>query len=269
MTTRKYVHGYSEREAGRLCDQAGALERLLHHDTVFAPGSLVLEAGCGVGAQTRIIAPANPDCHFVSVDISHDSLAGAKSMASVCGISNVDFRQADIFDLPYEDRHFDAAMFCFVLEHLSDPVAALRSVAKKVRPGGTVVVIEGDHGSSMLHPYDENAMAAIRCLVALQRSAGGDADIGRSLRPMLVSAGLADVSVSPRMVYCDAGDPGLQDAFVLKTFTAMVEGVADAALAAGMMARDDWDSGIAALKRSSEPDGVFCYTFFKAVASVA
>ena len=51
-SNNEYVHGYSEREIERLVDQATTLSELLHHDTFYPPGSLVLEAGCGVGAQT-------------------------------------------------------------------------------------------------------------------------------------------------------------------------------------------------------------------------
>jgi cyclopropane fatty-acyl-phospholipid synthase-like methyltransferase len=55
-----YVHGYSDRENSRLCDQANTLTTLLHHDTIYLPGSRVLEAGCGVGAQTVILARNSP-----------------------------------------------------------------------------------------------------------------------------------------------------------------------------------------------------------------
>lgn len=55
-----YVHGYSEREALRLTEQADTLEGLLHSDTIYPPGEKVLEAGCGIGAQTLILAKNNP-----------------------------------------------------------------------------------------------------------------------------------------------------------------------------------------------------------------
>lgn len=51
----KYIHGYSEKENKRLVDQANTLDSLLHHDTVFKKGEMILEAGCGTGAQTKII----------------------------------------------------------------------------------------------------------------------------------------------------------------------------------------------------------------------
>ena len=70
-----YVHGYGTRESERLQDQADSLVDLLHHDTEYPAGSIVLEAGCGVGAQTITLARRSPDARFVSVDRSLDSLA--------------------------------------------------------------------------------------------------------------------------------------------------------------------------------------------------
>ena len=74
-----YVHGYTETEARRLADQANTLSHLLHHDSMFPPNSVILEAGCGTGAQTRILAKNNPECRFVSIDVSEESLAVAKN----------------------------------------------------------------------------------------------------------------------------------------------------------------------------------------------
>src|SRR4051794_41909745 len=65
-----YVHGYDERESERLHDQAGALVALLHHDTRYAPGARVLEAGCGVGAQTVPPAANRPGAPLTAVDVS-------------------------------------------------------------------------------------------------------------------------------------------------------------------------------------------------------
>src|SRR5512141_211000 len=74
-----YVHGYSAREAQRLGDQADTLTDLLHGDTIYAAGSLVLEAGCGIGAQTRILARNSPQARFVSVDRAEESLRRAQA----------------------------------------------------------------------------------------------------------------------------------------------------------------------------------------------
>ena len=69
-----------------LNDQATTLEELIHHDSIFPEGSLVLEAGSGVGAQTQIIALKNPRSNFISVDISKESLREAAATITSLGI---------------------------------------------------------------------------------------------------------------------------------------------------------------------------------------
>ena len=262
-----YVHGYCDRENQRLLDQASSLADLLHWDTVFSPGSRVLEAGCGVGAQTVTIAQSNPGARILSVDVSASSLTAARSRVDRADLGNVAFLQADIFNLPFPEQSFDHVFVCFVLEHLNDPLAALDRLKRLLKSGGTITVIEGDHGSAYFHPNSAAAQRAIQCLVDLQASTGGDALIGRRLYPLLVAAGLKNVAVSPRVVYVDASRPQLVDGFTRKTFNAMVEGVRDDAIAHGLIDEAAWDQGLRDLHRTTAPDGVFCYTFFKAVAT--
>ena len=260
-----YVHGYHLRENERLQDQAGALVDLLHADTAYPGGSRVLEAGCGVGAQTITLAQRSPGARFTSVDISADSIAEAKRRADRAGLTNVAFQQADIFALPFDAESFDHVFVCFVLEHLARPVEALAILKRLLRPGGTITVIEGDHGSTCFYPDSPAAHAAIQCQVTMQREAGGNALIGRQVYPLLVEAGFDAVRVSPRMVYVDASRPALVDGFTRKTFTAMIEGIREPALAAGLIEPERFDAGVRALHRTTEADGVFCYTFFKGV----
>ncbi len=264
--SRGYVHGYEQRESIRLQDQAQSVVDLLHSDTSYPEGSLVLEAGCGTGAQTVTLARNSPGARIVSIDISARSLAQARASVEAAGLVNVQFKQADIFALPFDPGSFDHVFVCFVLEHLSRPVEALVRLKGLLKPGGTVTVMEGDHGSTYFHPDSEAAYAAIRCQVELQRAAGGNANIGRELYPLLRQAGFDAVRVSPRMVYVDSSKPKLVDGFTRNTFTAMIEGVREAAIRAGMITPELFDAGIRALHRAAEPDGVFCYTFFKAVA---
>ena len=262
---RDYVHGYTAPEAARLVDQASTLTELLHFDTAYPPGSLVLEAGCGVGAQTVTLAARSPQTTFVSVDISPASLILAKARAREADLRNVTFQAGDIFSLPFSETQFDHAFVCFVLEHLVTPEKALAEVRRVLKPGGTLTVIEGDHGSAYFHPDSEFARRAVQCLVDLQREAGGDALIGRRLYPLLVQAGVREVRVSPRMVYVDASRPTLVDGFIRKTFTAMVEGVSEQAIRQGLIDAESWRQGIRDLYRTAEADGTFCYTFFKAI----
>ena len=267
MTEPPYVHGYSSREADRLADQANTLSDLLHHDTVYPPGSLVLECGCGTGAQTVILAARNPGARIVAVDISAASLEQARARISAAGLRNVEFRTANVFDLPVGKERFDHVFLCFLLEHVAEPAAALKSLKRVLRGGQTITVIEGDHGSWYCHPRTPEASRAVQCLVDVQARLGGDALIGRRLYPLLAEAGFRDVRVSPRMVYVDSSRPDLVEGFSKNTFIAMVEGVRDQALSLGMVDRRTWEKGIADLYRATEPDGTFCYTFFKGTAS--
>ena len=264
--TRSYVHGYDPRENVRLQDQAATLEDLLHGDTAYPAGSRVLEAGCGVGAQTVLLAARSPQAEITSIDVSESSVVQARQAVAAAGFANVTLRQADIFHLPFAPASFDHVFLCFVLEHLPQPVAALQKLLAVLKPGGTLTAIEGDHGSAFFHPDSAAAHRAIRCQVELQARAGGNALIGRQLYPLLRAAGLDGVRVSPRMVYVDASRPGLVDGFTKKTFAAMIAGVRAEALAAGLATAADFDQGVADLYRAAEDDGVFCYTFFKATS---
>jgi ubiquinone/menaquinone biosynthesis C-methylase UbiE len=264
--TDAYVQGYRRRENERLQDQAGALVELLHSDTAYPGGSTVLEVGCGVGAQTVTLAQRSPAARFTSIDISASSLAEAKLRTDAAGLTNIEFRQADIFALPFDAGSFDHLFVCFVLEHLSRPLEALSILKGMLSPGGTITVIEGDHGSAYFHPQSPEAGVAIQTLVELQRRAGGNALIGRQLYPLLVEAGFDAVRVSPRMVYVDSSRPDLVEGFTRKTFRAMVEGVRHSAISEGLIDAEAFDAGIRDLYRTAGPEGVFCYTFFKGVA---
>jgi SAM-dependent methyltransferase len=261
-----YVHGYSARESARLADQALTLTELLHDDTHYPASSQVLEAGCGIGAQTVILARNSPGARITSIDISEDSLRRAQEKIRQEGITNVVFRQADIFHLPFDPESFDHIFVCFVLEHLADPQRALAQLRPLLKDVGTITVIEGDHGSAFFHPENADAQQAVDCLVELQHKMGGNALIGRQLFPLMTGAGFGDVHVSPRMVYVDSSRPALVNGFTKLTFTAMVEGVGPEVENQGLMNREAWERGIAALYRTAEEGGVFCYTFFKATA---
>ncbi|PIU50258.1 MAG: SAM-dependent methyltransferase [Desulfobacterales bacterium CG07_land_8_20_14_0_80_52_14] len=258
-----YVHGYSERENVRLFDQATTLTELLHSDTIYPAGSTVLEAGCGVGAQTVILAKNSPGAQFTSINVSPTSLEAATALVERERISNVTLRLADIFNLPFATESFDHIFVCFVLEHLAQPLEALLRLKSALKPGGSITVIEGDHGSTYFYPESQLALQTIQCLVDLQTRARGNALIGRQIYPLLRKAGFRQPLVSPRMVYVDSSRPELVEGFSRNTFIAMVEGVKPQALEMRLMEEKEWDQGISDLYAATTEDGVFCYTFFK------
>jgi len=261
-----YVHGYSERETERLYDQADSVRDLLHYDTEYPAGAQVIEAGCGVGAQTLTLAQKSPGAFILSIDISAESLSKAQALIKEKRISNVAFQRADLFSLPFTEASFDHVFVCFVLEHLAQPQRALASLHRVLKPGGSLTVIEGDHGSCYFHPETDASLRAWNCLIQVQASLGGNSLVGRQIFPLLHHAGFQNVHISPRMVYIDRSKPKLMDAFVNKTIIPMVEGVKKQALEMRLIDELSWQKGIRDLHRIAESDeGTFCYTFFKAV----
>lgn len=258
----KYIHGFSQQETRRLYDQASSIEQFLHWDSTWPKGSLILEAGCGVGAQTKFIAPKNPDSNFIAVDLSEKSLKQAASSIQELEINNVAFQKADIRKMPYADNHFDHVFVCFVLEHLPNPTQVLKELKRVLKPGGTITLIEGDHGSTYFYPDSVAAQNAVQAQVTLQQQNGGDANIGRALFPMLQALNFKDIIVNPRQVYVDESKPKLVEGFIKNTFTAMIKGIAEEAIAKKIISKEAMSQGIEDLLHTAE-GGTFCYTFFK------
>ena len=256
------MHGYTSRESLRLREQSAILETILHSDTAFPADSHVLEAGCGVGAQSSILSSKCPGTRFTAVDISEDSLIQAKCL----DLPNFTFTKGDIFALPFENEFFDHVFVCFVLEHLNAPVRALTELRRVLRPGGTLVLIEGDHGSCFWHPETERSLSVWNALIAVQRKLGHDPNIGRRIGPLLTAAGFEVQSTRPCWLYADANSQQLLDGMVNHIIVPMVMTVREA-VTGKFMKPDDWDRGIAELEASGNPpEGTFFYTWFKAVA---
>ncbi|GLI52619.1 MULTISPECIES: class I SAM-dependent methyltransferase [Thermodesulfovibrio] len=260
---RDYIHGYTDKETIRLENQANCLNDLLHYDSVFPENSLILEAGCGVGAQTKIVASKNPNSKFISIDISEDSLNKARALIQSLNIDNVEFQVGDIFDLQFPDEYFDHIFICFVLEHLATPIEALKSLKRVLKKGGSITIIEGDHGSAYFYPYSHYAQLAINAQITLQLNIGGNALIGRQLYPLLTESGYKNCKVSPRMVYVDSSKPKFVEGFIKNTFIAMIEGIREKAINSLIIDEDSFDKGVQDLYRTTQADGTFCYTFFK------
>jgi SAM-dependent methyltransferase len=218
-----------------------------------------------VGAQTRIISQKNPKAKFVSIDLSEKSLSRAAETVRSLNIGNVEFQQADVFELPYKDNDFDHVFVCFLLEHLAEPRRALLELRRVLKAGGTITVIEGDHGSTYFFPDSLEAQKAVQAQVMLQKHNGGNANIGRQLYPMLADAGFINVKASPRVVFVDDSRPDLAEGFTRNTFTAMIKGIGDEAISKGVISKEEFERGIKDLYRSSEGGGTFCYTFFKVI----
>jgi SAM-dependent methyltransferase len=241
------MHGYSQREAERLHDQSSILEQLLHSEVSYPAGSTVLEAGCGVGAQTVALAKRSPQADFTSIDISPDSLERARA--------------------PFDDEGFDHVFVCFVLEHVGDPPAALGELRRVLKPGGSITVIEGDHGSCFWHPETEASRRAWQAMIRVQQEMGHDPLIGRRLHPLLTQASFDIDGIVPLWAYADCSTPELLDGGINKILAPMMETAREEALRMGLIDRATWEQGIADMHRAAmPPEGSVFYTWFRATA---
>lgn len=266
-TTMAYVHGYSQREMQRLYEQAEILAAILHDGTTYQPGSRVLEAGCGVGAQTRLLVRRSQNTFFTSIDISDLSLSSAAQLKQQPGFEKVTFLQADITNLPFEDNAFDHVFVCFVLEHLDKPQDALRQLKRVLKTNGTLTVIEGDHGSCFWHPHTAQSQAAWEGLIAAQRANGHDPNIGRRLTPVLTEAGFAVETCRPAWLYADRLNKNLRDGMVNHIIVPMVQSAQEQILADNLVPQSIYRQGIEDLSRVDQiEEGTFFYTWFKALA---
>ncbi|MFJ9513605.1 methyltransferase domain-containing protein [Streptomyces sp. NPDC101754] len=241
---------------------------MVHAGTTYPAGSLVLEAGCGAGAQSVHLLTASRGIRLVAVDRCARSLELARNrVRGVPGAGEVGWCRTDLASLPFPDDTFDHVFVSFVLEHQTDPQDVLTELRRVLRPGGSLTVVEGDNDSVGLHPDSPDARAVISQLVLLQALAGGNPLFARQLQPALTEAGFTGVHVEPRTVYTDAGRPDLARLFVLDSYVPMVAAVRAQAVTAGLGTPEQWDRGLADLRASAGDGGTFYLTFFRGRAA--
>jgi ubiquinone/menaquinone biosynthesis C-methylase UbiE len=181
------VRRYEQQATWR--DFATPLDRLL-----VSPGGCILDAGCGSGAVSRLIAQRKQPWLVVGVDRNLDFVRAAGDLAEQHGITRVAFAAGDLRQLPFANGTFDLVWTSFVLEYLAaDPVAPLRELARVTRAGGIVAAFDVD-GFMLYHePIDRDLQRRIETWHARARARGFDPEIGRHLPAHFRAAGLVEV----------------------------------------------------------------------------
>ena len=135
-----------------------------------------------------------------------------------------------------------------------------------MKTGGTLTVIEGDHGSCFWHPETEASLKVWECMICAQALYGHNANIGREVYPLLVESEFTIDSIEPRYVYGDGFRPKLLDGMVNQMIIPMVETANQRSLETGWVDEALWKQGITDLHAAGHPPtGTFFYTWFKAV----
>lgn len=160
------------------------------------PGMRLLDFGCGPGTITLGLAEAVAPDEVVGVDIESSMVERAQALAAEHGISNARFEVGSVYDLPFLDAAFDAAFSRSVLEHLSQPVEALREVRRVLRPGGVIGLRDGDWGSRIIAPASPLLEEGLALYARLWVRNGGSPQRGREHRALLRAAGFSRIEAS-------------------------------------------------------------------------
>ncbi len=164
---------------------------------LLRPGMRLLDVGCGPGSITVGLAEAvGADGEAVGVDLSAAMIDAARALAAERGVTNVGYDIADACALPFEDMTFDAAFSHALLQHLPDPLMAVREMHRVLKPGGVIGIADADLSGSLIHPSTPSLQQSLELMIALRRHDGGTPDAGRRLRELLHDAGFPNTAAS-------------------------------------------------------------------------
>ncbi len=188
-----YTHGHHESvlRSHRWRTAENSAGYLLPHLT---SGARLLDVGCGPGTITADLA--GRVARVTALEVTADALDLARAEITRRGGTNVDFAVGDVHALDFPDDTFDVVHAHQVLQHLGDPVAALREMRRVTRPGGIVAVRDGDYAAFTWWPEVPALDEWLDLYERVARGNGGEPDAGRRLLSWAHAAGFTDVAPS-------------------------------------------------------------------------
>lgn len=195
MTSERYTHGHHEsvlrsHRWRTAQNSAGFLLSYLRED------ARVLDVGSGPGTITVDLASRVPRGSVIGIDQSAEIVARASSDFTRDDHPNLEFRQGDVFHLEFAEATFDVVYVHQVLQHLHNPVAALREMHRVLRPGGLVAARDADYGAFVWSPDDPVLDAWMDLYHRVAQHNGADADSGRHLKAWVRAAGFDEMVVT-------------------------------------------------------------------------
>ncbi|MGV9564510.1 class I SAM-dependent methyltransferase [Streptomyces sp. NPDC003480] len=190
--TAVYTHGHHESVLRSHTWRTAANSAAYLLDSL-KPHMRILDIGCGPGTITADLAELVPDGQVIGVDRAQGVLEQARATAAARGITNIDFAVADVHALDYPDDTFCVVHAHQVLQHVGDPVQALREMHRVTRPGGFIAVRDADYAAMTWYPASKGLDDWLDLYRRVARANGGEPDAGRRLRSWALAAGLADI----------------------------------------------------------------------------
>jgi SAM-dependent methyltransferase len=167
---------------------------------LLKPEMTILDVGCGPGTITADLAARVPQGHITGLDAAPDVLGKAHAHATERGVQNIAFAPGDVHALPFPDASFDVVHAHQVLQHITDPVQALREMRRVTRPGGLIAVRDVDYRATAWFPESPGLERWLDLYLRVARANGGAPDAGRRLHVWAREAGF-DLSSTT----CSAG----------------------------------------------------------------
>ncbi|HEX6487712.1 MAG TPA: methyltransferase domain-containing protein [Candidatus Dormibacteraeota bacterium] len=188
--SEKYIHGYDEwtRRWMQTRTAEAELGFLLPH---LRPGMRLLDCGCGPGSITVGLAEAVAPGDVVGLDIEPRQLETARVYAAERGAANLTFELGSVYELPFDDATFDAAVAHFVIEHVSDPLRALRELRRVLKPGGVLAVKDPYYPAFTWRPNLPEIQRAWELIARVREHNGSSETYSVDLRTLLLEAGFA------------------------------------------------------------------------------
>ncbi|HEV7183949.1 MAG TPA: methyltransferase domain-containing protein [Leifsonia sp.] len=188
-----YTHGFHESvlRSHRWRTAANSAAYLLPQ---LQPADRLLDVGAGPGTITADLAGLVAE--VTATEIGPDELELTRATAAERGATNIDFQVADIHALPFEDASFDVTHAHQVLQHVADPVQALREMARVTRPGGIVAARDSDYTGFCWWPRIPELDTWLDLYRTAARANGGEPDAGRRLLSWAHAAGITDVTAT-------------------------------------------------------------------------
>lgn len=188
--SEKYIHGYEEWTRRWMSERTAAnqLGFLLPH---LRPGQDLIDCGCGPGSITVGLADAVAPGHVVGLDIEERQLEAARAVAQERELSNIEFKQGSVYELPFGDATFDVAVAHFVLEHVSEPLRALTEIRRVLRPGGIVAIKDPYYPAFVFRPLIPPIERGWDLITRVRRHNRSSEAYSADLRSFLLQAGFA------------------------------------------------------------------------------
>jgi 2-polyprenyl-3-methyl-5-hydroxy-6-metoxy-1,4-benzoquinol methylase len=188
-----YTHGHHESvlRSHRQRTAANSAGYLLPH---LPRDASLLDIGAGPGTIT--VDLATKVAHVTATEIGESELDLSRTLAARLGITNIEFSVEDVHSLTFADASFDVVHAHQVLQHVADPVAALREMARVTRPGGLIAVRDADYAGFIWWPLIPELDEWLHLYRTAARANGGEPDAGRRLLAWAHAAGLEDVSAT-------------------------------------------------------------------------